>query len=179
MAWTWLAILATVAIDRVMGAIAEPPSPTAVAASPAGTLALLVSLAILSPIILDVPTRFAAVDESQDHVAADWVDHVLATLQPDAVVISWWSFSTPLWYAQRVEGRRPDLTIVDDRTRLDEGLGEITDVIDANLGKRPVYVIREDPNEVAQLTARYRLEPIAGAAGFDLTRVTARLGAGS
>ena len=39
--------------------------------------------------------------------------------------ISWWSYSTPLWYAQRVEGRRPDIVIVDDRTRLDENLGSI------------------------------------------------------
>jgi hypothetical protein len=100
-------------------------------------------------------------------------------MQPDAVIVSWWSYSTPLWYAQRVEGRRPDLTIVDDRTRLDEGLGELTDVIDANLGTRPVYVIRSDPDEVAMLAIRYRLEPIEGVAGFDLTRVTGRPGAGS
>ena len=55
-------------------------------------------------------------------------------MAPDAVIVSWWSYSTPLWYAQRVQGRRPDITIVDDRTRLDENLGGLTDVIDANLG---------------------------------------------
>lgn len=54
------------------------------------------------------------------------------------------SHSTPLWYAQRVGGRRPDSVIVDDRTRLDDGLGDITDVSDANLGKHPVYGIRDD-----------------------------------
>jgi glycosyltransferase involved in cell wall biosynthesis len=30
----------------------------------------------------------------------------------------------PLWYAQLVEGRRPEIAIIDDRTRLDEQLGE-------------------------------------------------------
>ena len=40
------------------------------------------------------------------------------------MVVSWWSYSTPLWYAQIVEGRRPDIFIVDDRTRLDQGLGQ-------------------------------------------------------
>ena len=55
------------------------------------------------------------------------------------------------WYAQRVQGQRPDITIIDDRTRLDENLGGLTDVIDANLGNRPVYVIRLDPDEVALL----------------------------
>ena len=47
--------------------------------------------------------------------------------------------ASPLWYAQLIEARRPD---IDDRTRLDEHLGELTDVIDANLATRPVYVIR-------------------------------------
>ena len=51
-------------------------------------------------------------------------------------------------------------------------------MIDANLGS-PVYVIRADPDEVASLAARYQLEPIDGAVGFDLTRVVGRLGAGS
>ena len=47
------------------------------------------------------------------------------------MIVSWWSYSTPLWYAQHVEGRRPDIDIVDDRTRLDENLGGLADVIDA------------------------------------------------
>ena len=54
-------------------------------------------------------------------------------MHENAVVVSWWSYSTPLWYAQLVEGRRPDIDIIDDRTRLDRNLGDIYDVIDANL----------------------------------------------
>ena len=77
-------------------------------------------------------------------------------MEPDAAIVSWWSYSTPLWYAQRVEGRRPDIAIIDDRTRLDENLGSLTDVIDANLGKRPVYVIRLDPNEIRLLAEPLR-----------------------
>jgi hypothetical protein len=38
-----------------------------------------------------------------------------------------------------VEGRRPDLVIIDDRTRLDEGPGDVTTVIDTQLGKEPVH----------------------------------------
>ena len=40
-----------------------------------------------------------------------------------------------LWYDQIVEGQWPDVWIVDDRTRSSENLGEVTDVIDANLGR--------------------------------------------
>ena len=47
-------------------------------------------------------------------------------MEPDAAVISWWSYSTPLWYAQRVQGERPDITIIDDRTRLDENVCGLT-----------------------------------------------------
>ena len=53
------------------------------------------------------------------------------------MIVSWWSYSTPLWYAQVVEGRRPDIYIIDDRTRLDLNLGDVYDVIDALLPTRP------------------------------------------
>ena len=63
-------------------------------------------------------------------------------LPEDSVIVSWWSASTLLWYGQRVERLRPDVYIVDDRTRLDDNLGEVWDVIDRFLGQRPVFVIR-------------------------------------
>jgi hypothetical protein len=60
----------------------------------------------------------------------------MRTAMLPGLIVSWCSYSTPLWYAQRVEGRRPDLRIVDDRSRLDGRLGGITDVIDEELGRR-------------------------------------------
>ena len=56
--------------------------------------------------------------------------------------MSWWSVSTTLWYGQRVEGLRPDVYIVDDSTRMDDNLGEVWDVFDKYLGKRPVFTDR-------------------------------------
>jgi Protein of unknown function (DUF2723) len=182
-AWIWLALLARAVADRLASGIrrlAAPPGVTGVEASwLGGALAVVVAAGLLVPSVLAAPTTFSIVDESGDRSAADWTDFALDTIQPDAVILSWWSYSTPLWYAQRVEGRRPDITIVDDRTRLDEGLGELNDVIDANLGIRPVYVIRSDPDEVAELSARYRLEPLDGQVGFSLTLVASRLESGS
>ena len=142
-AWTWLAILAT-GLAGVVARIGRPsgdgllrvPGWRRVAAS---TLAVALLLVTVLPAI---PERHAAVDARADDLAARWLDIVLEEVEPDAVVISWWSFSTPLWYAQRVEGRRPDIEIIDDRTRLDRDLGSFQDVIDANLGVRPVYVSR-------------------------------------
>jgi hypothetical protein len=136
-------------------------------------------VALLAPSLLSAPDRFAAVDESHDRGAQEWVDHAMGVMEPGAVVVSWWSYSTPLWYAQRVEGRRPDLLIVDDRTRLDEGLGDITDVIDAQLGQSPVYVIRDDASEVQMLAERYDLQLIDGPDARSLTRVIGRRAASS
>ena len=116
----------------------------------------------------------AAADASHQVEAANWTAHALDVMEPDAAIVSWWSYSTPLWYAQRVQGLRPDIAIIDDRTRLDEKLGSLTDVIDANLGKRPVYVIRIDPNEIRLLADRYDLEYIDGGDARMLTRVIGR-----
>ena len=44
-------------------------------------------------------TVIRRVDESHDHAAALWVDHALSVMEPDAVLVSWWGYSTPLWYA--------------------------------------------------------------------------------
>ncbi len=137
------------------------------------------AVTLLVPTALAVPDRLRAVDRSDDLAARRWVDRALELMEPDAVIVSWWSFSTPLWYAQHVEGRRPDLVIVDDRTRLDQELGDINDVIDANLASRPVYVIRIDRSEVAGLAERYDLEHLDGADAATLTRVIGRRGVGS
>ena len=179
MAWTWLAILAGLVADWVGEALdglagrdgdaSSEPRPNATSPSP--PVAAVLALAILVPTLIALPDRYPAVDMRHDDSAARWVDQALAEMEPRAVVVSWWSYSTPLWYAQRVEGRLPDLVIIDDRTRLDQGLGDITAVIDTHLGREPVYVIRDDPREIELLAERYELEPMDGLDARSLTRV--------
>jgi hypothetical protein len=130
--------------------------------------------ALLIPTAFALPSRLARVDRSTDLEAREWVGRALLTMRPGAVVISWWSYSTPLWYAQHIEGQRPDLAVIDDRTRLDLGLGDVTDVIDANLPNRPVYVIRVDLAEIAAIERRYVLEYLDGPDARYLTRVVSR-----
>jgi 4-amino-4-deoxy-L-arabinose transferase-like glycosyltransferase len=105
-------------------------------------------------------------DESRDRDAARWTQVALDRLEPDAVVVSWWSYSTPLWYAKYVEGRRPDMLVVDDRDRLDEGYGDIPQTIDRFRAQgRPVYLIRSD-EMVNYLANSYRLEVIPTIPGY-------------
>jgi hypothetical protein len=186
MAWTWLAILASAVVDLLAGLAGEETGQAHATAdetdapfawTTAVMIAVVLAVALVVPTLLDVPARYRAADASRQLEAATWTDHALEAMQPNAAVVSWWSFSTPLWYAQKVQGRRPDIEIIDDRTRLDENLGGLTDVIDANLGKRPVYVIRLDPNEIRMLAGRYDLDYIDGGDARSLTRVIGLKGA--
>jgi hypothetical protein len=159
------------ALGRIVGSLTK----AAPAAHDGRTFAIEVILALL----LAVPAIGAsgdvarAVDEHTDTTASTWVDGVLAELAPNAVVVSWWSYSTALWYARDVEGRRTDVTVIDDRTILDENLGDVATVIDHYLGHRPVYVIRVAADE-AVLAERYDLQPIPDTTGSGIALVVGR-----
>jgi hypothetical protein len=119
------------------------------------------------------------VDDSADRSAQIWLDAVLDEVEPEAIIVSWWSYSTPLWYAQQIEGRRRDIFVADDRTRLDLNLGDLSTVIDGNLGVRPVYAIRIDQNEMRTLMERYNVTPLASPIAGNVYRITPRVSAAS
>jgi hypothetical protein len=164
---SWLAILAAEVISLLEQAADRAPAGSALWSLGASVvdgvrersgivLEVVLVAALLAPAALALPARSVAVSRSGDRIATTWLAALLPKLDPHGVVISWWSYSTPLWYAQDIEGKIPGVSIVDDRTRLDEGLGSVPDVIDSNLGKRPVYLIRL-PGDLAALKASYSL----------------------
>jgi hypothetical protein len=61
--------------------------------------------------------------------------HNLAGVEPRAIACSWWASAWGWWYAQYVDGHRPDVTVIakgpDDCLR---------DVVPREFGKRPVYL---------------------------------------
>jgi 4-amino-4-deoxy-L-arabinose transferase-like glycosyltransferase len=177
--WTWLAVLAATVVDLVVGGSRAPPAGSRRRRLQVFSLAAtaLAGVLLISPTISTLPDRAAIIDRSQDRGAELWVDAVLAELEPRAIVVSWWSYSTSLRYAQQIQGRRLDVFVADDRTRLDLNLGEVTDVIDNNLGVRPVYVIRAGAGEISQLAERYMLVPLASSTAGNVFRVTARVSA--
>jgi hypothetical protein len=170
-AWTWLAILGATVVDSVVGYGADgerrggwrswwPAEPRA-AARPLGLV--VVAALLLAPSLIAFPVRAdsAAIDRTEDRAAQRWTSDVLAALEPNAVVVSWWSYSTPLWYATIVDGLRPDILIVDDRNREDQNLLELSQVIDLYIATRPVYLIRNGTSELAALAGRYEVRSIA------------------
>jgi hypothetical protein len=136
-------------------------------------VATLAAVVLIVPAVASVPGRYNGIDESRDPGARRWLETLGAALPPDSVVVSWWSFSTPMWYGQYVEGWRPDVTIIDDRTILDQGLGNAKQVVADYLGERPVFLIRL-PGDYAQFEDIYSLESLPGVVGQPVLEVTAR-----
>jgi hypothetical protein len=176
-AWTWLGILGA----GIVGGLARlATSLRERRAGPGATrilrtgLASLIAVSLLLPSLSSWDERRTQTDRHADTTASRWLDEILPGLAPDAVVVSWWSTSTPLWYAQLVEGRRTDVFVVDDRTVLDNDYGTAGNVIDRFLDVRPVYVIRATNRDLDVLRRDYQLEAAAGAGQLTVWRVTGR-----
>ena len=123
--------------------------------------AAIVAVILLIPTLGVLDARRHAADRSGDTGAALWLVQALPAVPQGAVLISWWSTSTPLWYAQKVQGLRPDIEIIDDRTMLDEDLGRAPDIIRRTLGTRPVYVIRVEGDDLDELTSQFDMTLVA------------------
>ncbi|MEO8272730.1 MAG: DUF2723 domain-containing protein [Chloroflexota bacterium] len=180
--WTWLGLLAAELADIVgvlIGGARHRASPVRLedpvvrrASIVAGAI---VGVMLLLPALGDIATTRARADRSGETGAETWLAEALPAIPQGAVLISWWSTSTPLWYAQKVEGLRPDIEIIDDRTMLDRDLGRAPDVIDRYLGTRPVYVIRLQGRDTDELTRQYDMTPVASGGNTTVWAVNGRL----
>ena len=173
-AWTWLAILARTVADVLVtpGGLFGPGPGERVTAWVRPVATGILGLALLAPSAVAFPVRAATVDDSDDTAAQTWTNQVLGAVEPNAVIVSWWSYSTPLWYAQVVDDRRPDVCIIDDRNRLDYDLGELDQVIARYLPTRPVYLIRNGDSELPALAGKYSVTPVGLPSAPNLLRVT-------
>ena len=178
--WTWLAVLAAelaALAGELVAALAgrlRHASTDAQTGRRASTVAaIVIGALLLVPALGDLGERRHLADRSNDTGAQRWLDEALPVIPQGAVLVSWWSTSTPLWYAQRVEGIRPDIFIVDDRTMLDLDLGRAPDVIARSLAEgRPVYAIRIDYNgDLAELTDRFEMTLVASDGATGVWRV--------
>lgn len=122
-----------------------------------------------------------AVSEADSTSDAAFMNAVLAPaddggLPANAVIMSWWSVSTTLWYGQKVLGLRSDIYIIDDSTRVDDNLGTVQDVFDRYLGSRPIFTIRLDGgvDGMAALSTEYDIQTYSLNGGFTISRVVSR-----
>ncbi|CAN5746761.1 hypothetical protein BH24CHL8_BH24CHL8_04010 [soil metagenome] len=164
------ALLAAAVLDLVERATARSPQRSRRSGALHGAFASLALMALLAPALVALPATRQRADASDERDARIWLEAAFQALGPDAVIISWWSYSTPMWYGQFVEGRRGDVLVLDDRTIIDQGLVDVSGAIDRYLGERPVYLIRL-PREVEAVAAEHALEPVPGIPGGDIWRV--------
>jgi uncharacterized membrane protein YhaH (DUF805 family) len=185
--WLWLGILAAELVDAATFVVAElaarrsGPAPARLAGNglPGASVlaAVIVGVVVLVPTIAGLDARRHAADRSGDTGAQAWLDEALPAVAQGAVLVSWWSTSTPLWYAQKVEGLRPDIDVIDDRTMLDLDLGRAPDVINRYLGTRPVYVIRLAGGDTDELTSQFDMTVVASGGNTAVWKVNGRLAA--
>lgn len=116
---------------------------------------VLAALTLFGPYYL-LDKHWKKVDQHENRDAERYQRAVLEAVKPGAVVVSWWSFSTPLWYGRYVEGRRPDVEIIDDSDIVSQSLGDVMGAIRARYPARPVYLIHF-PNVVDGVRPYYRL----------------------
>jgi hypothetical protein len=131
-------------------------------ANVAGGLVMLMAAALPAASLV---TGYGAHDQSQNHDAEEWVASVHEQLPPNSVIVSWWSYSTPLWYHRWVLGERPDVTIIDERNILDDGYRTMRNAIRSHFGERPVFVV--PPHwEYERLTAQWRYRTVNTFPGY-------------
>ncbi len=160
-----LAAIASAAAGAVAGigrAVVASGRSRRVVAGLAG--ALVAGLGALLP-AASLVTGYDAHDRSDNRDADEWVASVYELLPPNAVVVSWWSYSTPLWHHRWVLGERPDVTILDERTILDDGYRTMNNAIRTYFGERPVYVVLPDW-ERRNVTGRWELTTVPTLPGF-------------
>ena len=117
-----------------------------------GTATLGAALAIAL-----VVTNLPIVNRHDDRTAQAYADAMVTLLPPNAAVFTYWASSPPLWYAQLVDGLRPDLLVVDDTNIVYEGWGNRERRIASVICERPVFVMRPDDKELDPTRAQYAL----------------------
>lgn len=152
-----LAIMAIAAAQGLQALLTPLQSPRARHA--------LAAVLAAAPLAL-LPAHWATADRQNDRRGEQIIERVTAAAKPNAVVISWWNVSTTLWYGLHVDGRRPDMQIVDDRDIFDDGFSGVEAVIRHHHGKRPVYLIRFE-GDTRPLAEKYVLKPVTTVPPYD------------
>ena len=160
--WLIMAIGATVALEGIATAATSLARrvPAAAKGRTAAGLGTAVGIVALAFAVVLAGLNFRAADRSGDRSGDAYVDAVLEALPRDAAILSYWDASTPLWHGKFVEGRRPDVLVVDDTNIVYEGWMTREARIASLICERPVFVLRLDPRDLQTLAPAYRLSPL-------------------
>jgi 4-amino-4-deoxy-L-arabinose transferase-like glycosyltransferase len=128
-----------------------------------------VALFVLTVPFLLVAANGRLVNVSEDYRAREQSVALFRAVEPDAIVVGWWTDIAPLEYLQQVEGQRPDVSLVHSWAVNGQFL---IDLATANVPERAMYVMHDEPAlrgrfELAPVGQWYRVEPPGGASSVD------------
>jgi hypothetical protein len=114
----------------------------------------VVLIAGMANLLTHLPS-YAALSDSHD--AREYAEALLLDAPQNAVILSNWHWTTPMWYMQQVENARPDVTVEYVFPQGRSLARNWVDRIERYLQERPVIVTNFYPQEYGQLP--YRFEP--------------------
>jgi Protein of unknown function (DUF2723) len=152
--WLVLAIAGATAVEALAGRI-DRWKPAMSGGRLIGAAALVFTVGLGA-------SNWAASDRSGDRSATAYVDTLFEALPTDAAILSVWDASTPLWHAQVILDRRPDVLVVDDTDIVFDGWGTRERRIASLICERPVFILRLKDRELVPTRDAYRLQPILG-----------------
>jgi len=103
--------------------------------------------------------NYRALSQSRD--ARVYAETILREAPADAIILSNWHWATPMWYLQRVEGLRPDVTVKYVFPRGESLAQNWVTMIEEYIPQRPVVVVRYFEHEYSDLP--YCFEPLGQA----------------
>jgi len=92
---------------------------------------------------------------SHDDSTRAHAEGLLLAAHPNALILANWHYATPLWYLQRIEGVRPDVTVEYVFPQGASLTQNWVDQINANAADRPTIVTNFYPTEYASLPHRF------------------------
>ena len=98
---------------------------------------------------------------SQSYDARVYAETLLRDAPADAVILSNWHWATPMWYLQRIEGLRPDVTVKYVAPQGESLAQNWVTMIEQYVPRRPVVVVHYYEREYSDLP--YRFEPLGQA----------------
>jgi len=166
-----LAVGAAVALESGVRAVAWligrsdlKRGPTTATARAGGTVAMTFGLAVgivaVGGALVLAAGNWPRADRSDDRSGQQYVDAVFAALPANAAILSYWDASTPLWHGQLVEGRRPDVLIVDDTNIVYENWVTRERRISSLICQRPVFILRLGDEDLIPTEQSFRLTPL-------------------
>jgi len=166
-----LAVGAAVALESGVRAVAWligrsdlERGPTMATARAGGTVAMTFGLAVgivaVGGALVLAAGNWPRADRSDDRSGQQYVDAVFAALPANAAILSYWDASTPLWHGQLVEGRRPDVLIVDDTNIVYENWVTRERRISSLICQRPVFILRLGDEDLIPTEQSFRLTPL-------------------